>query len=114
MDSAFAEIKLKLITPNGCISACGQVKNFIGIKSTQWVEWRLKKLLILAAPVFLEESHPERQSCEISHEISHWQDRARFWSASCEIFVRVIGRNDQVIGRNDKVVGRNDIGGGTS
>ena len=48
MDSAFAEIKLKLITPNGCISACGQVKNFIGIKSAQRVEWRLKKLLILA------------------------------------------------------------------
>ena len=51
MDSAFAEIKLKLITPNGCISACGQVKNFIGIKSAQWVEWRLKKLLILAEEV---------------------------------------------------------------
>ena len=51
MHLAFAEIKLKLITPNGWISACGQVKNFIGIKSAQWVEWRLKKLFILAAIV---------------------------------------------------------------
>ena len=33
---------------------------------------------------------PELQSCQISHEISHWQDRARFWSVSCEIFVRVV------------------------
>ena len=48
VDSGFAKIKLKLIAPNGWISAFGQVKNFIGINSAQWVEWRIKKLLILA------------------------------------------------------------------
>ena len=64
MDSAFAEIKLKLITPNGCISACGQVKNFIGIKSAQWVEWRLKKLLILAGLRVL--SHPSQSVAVLS------------------------------------------------
>ena len=49
VDSGCAKIKLKLIAPNGWISAFGQVKNFIGINSAQWVEWRIKKILILAA-----------------------------------------------------------------
>ena len=48
VDSGFAKIKLKLIAPNGWIWAFWEVKNFIGINSAQWVEWRLKKLLILA------------------------------------------------------------------
>ncbi len=48
MDSGSAKIKLKLRAPNGLISAFGQVKNFIGIYSAQWVEWRINKLLILA------------------------------------------------------------------
>ena len=51
VDSGFAQIKLKLIAPNGWIWAFWEVKNFIGINSAQWVEWRLKKLLILAAAV---------------------------------------------------------------
>ena len=62
----------------------------------------------MAAPSPSHRLLPERQSGPSSNGISHRQDRARYWSASCENFVRVIGRNDQVFGRNDQVVGRND------
>ena len=37
--------------------------------------------------------NPELRSCHFSHEISHWQDRAKSWSASSEILSESCGSN---------------------